>query len=93
MTKRQLQFAIIIVGLLVFIGLLINYNNTPHYFQIPIFKIIWGSIKVAAEILLALGKMIVIGIWQFATKSWVGGLVTIGSVALFTLWCLYQRKK
>ena len=93
MTKRQLQFAITIIGLIVFIALLINYYNTPHYFQIPIFKIIFESLKMAAEILFTLSEMITIGIWHLTTKSWTNGLIIIGSISLFTLWYLYQHKK
>jgi hypothetical protein len=93
MTKLQLQIAIIIVGLLVCIGLISIYNSTPHLFQIPVFTIIWESIKIAAEILFTLGKMIILGIWHFTTKSWTAALVAIGSVILFILWCLYERRR
>ncbi len=92
MTKFQLKITIGILSVLLFIDFFfISSKNT--LFKVPYGDIVVQPVKIAFEILYALTKAVVLGVWSFATGSWLGAAMTIGCVLLFILWILYKRKK
>jgi len=92
MSKRQLGILIGVVGFLVIFGIFVLTNSSPHYFKIPIFQIIYESLKFAAVLFYEITKMIIVGIWHFITKSWLSGLVVAGVVVLFIILHAYKRR-
>lgn len=92
MSKRQLGIIIGIVGLLVVVGLFaLASNSGPHYFKIPVFQMVYESLKFAAVLFYEISKMIIIGVWHAVTKSWLSGLVSLGLVVLLALLYMYRR--
>lgn len=93
-TKRQ-KLELIMVVLLAFIciGCLFLANNSKGMVQIPVFKAIYESVKIAVEFAYGICKMFAILIWQMVTQSWLSVVVTIALITLFSVGIIYERTR
>ncbi len=89
--KQLLAFAIIILLFFITIGCFVLAKNQSGMFQIPIFSILYESVKIGFQFAYGFIKMFGLAIWGVVTDSWISILVMIGIIIVYMLKRIYYR--